>query len=772
MLNDAKLAIKFLWREWRAGEWYIVFFSLVLAIAATTSIHFYTDRLARGLDLQAARFLGGDLVVTSSNEILAEWIKQAKAIGLKTAEVWAYPSVVTANNNLQLVNVQAVSSSYPIVEKNVVKLAPNSMWVDLRLMSLLGIQLKDSIMLGAANFTVQKILVSDLDVLNTGFAIAPRVMVRIADIPATRTVIAGSRVDYRLLLVGNEEQLQQFKQWLAPKLKLGQTLLDIHSQQSTLRTVLFRVDVYLELILLFCLLMGGVAITLSIQSYLQRHRANVALWRCFGAKQGQIVRIGVWQLSIIATLAGSLAVVIGYFAQAIFANLFESYLQFDLPSVGIKPVYFGLLTSLAILFMFALPVIIALPQVSPLFIWRGTAMPKKKNHVLLIVLLLMALFIYGIFGDSLTVLRYLLGLMIIIGILYAVSIYLIKLIRILLINTEGVMRRGLSQLVQHSDSVSFQFVGFSLIFIAVITLGLIRSDIIQQWQQSLPKTTPNYFVFNIAPTDVTAVEEFFQRHNVLIDAIYPMVRGRLVEKNDQPILAVIPPTAVNNNALHRELNLSWMWMFPTDNKIVQGPAWPTQQQDMPLVSVENELAQNLHLQLGDKLTFQVGDRRVSATISNFRTLDWSSFHPNFFMIFSPGVLDKFPATYITSIYLGKNQIPLLKDLVQQFPNIAIIDVANVLLEMQTLLGKMTLALQYLFFFALGIGVLIFIASLQASMDERRKTYRLLHILGATRSYIRQSILVEFTMLAVMIAVSSVLLSYVIAYVIGSYFFGT
>jgi putative ABC transport system permease protein len=772
MLKNFYLAVTLFWREWRAGEWFIIFFALVLAITATTSIHFYTDRLGRGLDDQKAKFLGGDMVISSPTPIPVEWHQKADALQMRSAEVWAFPSVASTRDQLQLVNLQAVSKEYPLVGKQQTKPALHTIWVEPRLLPLLKIALQGTLMIGSANFSVTRLLTNDVDALNTGWAIAPRVMIALEDIPATHTVLPGSRVDYRLLLVGTPAALQQFRLWITPQLNTSQRLLDVNNQQLAIKNILQQAQNYMQLILLASLLMSGVAIALAIQQYQRRHHAHVALWRCLGARFTQIKQILLFQLLIVALLAGSLGVLLGYGLQNVLLNLFQHFLQFSLPAAGFKPVILGFVTSIFLLFAFAYSVIDKLPRTPPLFLWRNSlpANTARNNFYVGGATVFIAIFICWGMNFSLLTLYFMAILLVCVSALYGLSLFLMAMLAKASNLTNGPLRRGLHQLIQYSDSVSLQFVGFNLILIALIVLGLVRTYLIDKWEDSLPAKTPNYFAFNMAPTDLEGVQQFFKLHSIRIEGIYPMVRGRLTALNGRAIMSAVPVAAQGNNALHRELNLSWMWQFPSDNKVVKGQNWTPRDAGKPWVSVENKLAQDLHLHLGDKLTFQVGAQSFSATILNFRTLDWSSFHPNFFMIFPPGLLTSFAETYITSFHLAEGQETQLNALVQAFPNITVIDVAALLQQMQDLIGKITLAMQYLFLFALGAGFLIFITSLQASMDERRKTYQLLRVLGAGKRYIRQSIMVEFTALALLILLSASSLGWLCVYVLERSFF--
>lgn len=754
-----------LWREWRSGQWYVVFFALVLSITAVTALYFYTDSLSQGMTEQSTKILGGDLVVTSPLPLPLAWKQEATRLKLRTAEVWTYPSVVSAGDRLQLTNIQAVSSNYPLIGEVTTPIMPQTTWVEPRLLPLLSLHLNDQIMIGAARFRITNILSSHLERLNIGWAIAPKIMIRLEDVAITRTVLPGSQVEYRLLLVGGKKELQQFRRWIVPQLNSSQRLLDISNQQSMLLNVLQRTQSYIELILLAGLMMTGVAIAMSIRQYMRRHYTHIALWRCLGAKKNHISQIIIYQLTMIALITSIIGISLGYVAQLFFINIFKDVFQFPFHHVGIKPIILGFVSSGMLLFLFASPLINELPYTSPLHIWQNQIIPSSKISLIygLIMLISVIVFLYVFMNFSLTTLFFIDVLLLSIAFLYLLSLFLLSFIRLIIPQTEGVIRRGLSQFVHYPESVSIQIVGFTLIFMVIFLLNFVRTDIIENWQHSLPGDSPNYFAFNIASTDIPALQQFFLQHHINLADIYPMVRGRLIALNKQSIMTAVPIEGRGHNALHRELNLSWMWQFPSDNKIVKGYTWVKRDQGKPLLSIEERLAQNLQLKIGDELTFRIGSEIISATIANIRTVEWSSFHPNFFVIFIPGVIDHFPVTYITSFFLEENQTYLLNQLIQQFPNVTVIDLASVLNQLLSLISKITFALQYIFLFSLGTALLIFITSLQASMDERKQTYHLLRVLGASQKYIYRSVMVEFICFGLVIFSASLALAWIIAW---------
>lgn len=764
MLKEWRLAITQLMRECRAGQWLIVFFALILAVTMITAINFFTNRLAAGLDQQSAQLLGGDLVISSATPIPEAWQKKAKDLSLRTAEVLIYPSVVSANNQLQLVNIQAVSKEYPLFGKPI-HLDKQTVLAEFRLLPLLSIQTGDTMTIGAASFNIQAVLPSDIEMMNTGWAIAPRVLMRLDDVAATQIVLPGSRVNYRMLTTGRKQDIEAFRTYVTPLLKASQSILDVENQRYMLLNSLHHADKYIQLVILFSLLMCGTAITLSVRQHLHRHYEDVALWRCLGAPQKQITTLYLQQFIIVACMAGAIGTAFGYILQLFIVEIFNFYIKFTLPPPSYAPILLGFLTSSLLLFCYAYPIISILPRTSPLYLWRSESSisHKNQNTYAIITLVLLLSYVYWIMDFSLLALFILDSLLLSIGFLYVLNIMALSLIRKLVKISNGAVRRGLSQFIQYPETAGIQLTAFTLIVMSLLILGSIKNDLLGNWQTTLPANTPNFFAFNIAPYDMENIAKFFKKDHIKIADIYPMVRGRLATLNGQPIMRAVPASAQHHNALHRELNMSSMLTYPSDNKIVSGSAWSKDDDGKLLVSVEKSMATELHLKVSDTLGFQVGDQEITATISNIRSVDWGSFHPNFYVIFPPETLDKFSSTFITSFHLLPSQTPVLNQLVRDFPNVTIIDIAGVLQQIQALLSKMAAALQYLFMFALIAALLIFIASLLASMDERRETYRLLRVLGASRRYIVSSLVVEFSFLATLTLIFSFALAKVISH---------
>jgi putative ABC transport system permease protein len=271
----------------------------------------------------------------------------------------------------------------------------------------------------------------------------------------------------------------------------------------------------------------------------------------------------------------------------------------------------------------------------------------------------------------------------------------------------------------------------------------------QEWRASLPDDAPNYFMINIRPDQTDGVREFFAARGMTPPQLVPMVRARLTRINGAPASTIQFATDRGREFVEREANLTWAETMQLDNKIVAGEWWRPGDGGGPRVSVELELAEALGLKVGDKLTYDVAGETITADVSSLRTVQWDSFRPNFFMVFSPGTLDDSAGTYITSVHLPRERRPVLLDFVRQYPEVTAIDLEAILTQVRGVMDKASLAVQYVFAFTLLAGVTVLLAAIQATRDERRYESAMLRTLGASRRVVFQGVAAEFTTLGLL-----------------------
>ncbi|MCR4347567.1 MAG: hypothetical protein NUV55_10275 [Sulfuricaulis sp.] len=773
------LALRLLMRDWRAGELRILAAAIVIAVGAVTAISFFSDRLNRAMTYQSADLLGADLRLTSTEPVPKSWLKAAADYNLRETETLDFASVVVHGEKLQLASLKAAGAGYPL--RGVLRTAlalhaletatseiptPGTAWVEPRIMQSLGLTVGASIEIGSAAFTVTRVLTYEPGRGGSFFTLAPRVLIHGDDVGRTGVIQPGSRVTYSYLFAGTDNDLARYKEWLKTRLGPHHQLLDVRDGGSSLGRALGRAERYLGLTSLLAVILAGVAIAMGARRYSERHFDVSAMLRCLGATQRDLVALFVPQFLLLGLIASAIGCLSGWLTQEAIFYLLKDLRPMRLPAAGIAPVMFGFFTGLLALAGFALPPLLRLQQVPPLRVIRRELAPLPPT----------AWFVYGSASAAILILMWrhtgslLLTASVLAGSL-AASLALAAIAGALLVFSRRVHQRvgvawrfGLNNLWRRTQTSIGQILAFGLALMAMAVIALLRTDLLNTWETQLPPDTPNHFAFNILPQDVTAVEKFFTTHRIPANALYPMVRGRLTGINGKPVVEAVTKEESGNEAIQRELNLTWTDTVPSDNRIVHGTWWDRTAPDNR-VSVEEKLAKKLGVKLEDELTFSIAGAELRTRVANIRTVQWDSFHPNFYMIFPPGTLDTFPATYLTSFYLGPDQKPQLTSLVRAFPAITVLEMDQVLSQVRTILAQVTAAVELVLLFVLAAGFAVLFAALATSLDERFYEGALLRTLGARRQQLRAAHFAEFSVLGLLAGLLAAIGTELIAYVL-------
>ncbi len=761
MLERLPLAWRLLRRDWRAGELRILLGALIVAVTATTAISFFSDRLQRAMVHQSSELLGGDLQLSTPRPIDPAWISEAQRMGLAHNETLEFPSVVVAGENFQLAGIKAVESGFPLRGEIRVAREPfgeefrtthlpesGEAWAEGRLLPLLGIKVGESLELGNLRLRLTRVLTYEPGVAADFAGLAPRLLINRQDVARAAILRPGSRVTYRHSFMGDEAALQRYKRWLKSRLDPSHTLTDIREGRPTVGAALDRAEQYLGLASLVAVLLAGVAIAMGARRYSERHFDMAALMRCFGAVQNDLLALFLPQLLLLALLGSAIGVALGYLVQFGLFILLRELLPTELPAPGWMPVLIGMLTGSTVLAGFALPPVLRLRQVPALRVLRRELdpMPLRGWLVYGAALLAMGGLMWRYTGSAAMTVGVIGGAVAALLILGLLALALLRTTRLLHRGVGVAWRFGLNNLWRRPLLSVGQILAFGLTLMAMALIALVRGDLLNTWQTSLPSDAPNQFVINILPERVNAFSAFLQQKGVQSAVLYPMVRGRLARINGIESHAFVGDVEKGRGALNREINLTWADSLPADNQITAGHWFTTADAGKPLVSIEDKLARRMGVKLGDELTFSFGGDELAVKVSSLRSVQWDSFHPNFFMIFPSGVLDRFPATYITSFYLPQARKGELAEMLRQFPALTVIDMDRIMDQVRRILAQVTLAVEYVLVFVLLAGFAVLYAALQASLDERLHEGALLRTLGASRGQLRSGHLAEYAAL--------------------------
>jgi putative ABC transport system permease protein len=770
------LALRLLWRDGRSGELTILVLALLIAVTSSTAIALFSDRLQNTMTTQAAEFLAADLVITSPTEIPAAWQQQAAQLQLSQARTTEFSSVLMEHEEMLLASIKSVSSGYPLrgflktqatedsaeIEQRQAP-AIGTVWVEKRVLSALKLHIGELLTIGEKPLTIAQIVTYEPDKRGDFYSFSPRVLMNEADLAATGILQAGSHVHYFFQFSGAEPALADFKNWSKPQLNPSQKLLDIHQDRPELGSALEKAERYLGLSSIIVILIAGVAIAMATRRYTERHFNATALLRCLGCKQREIVWLYTSQFVILGVVASSLGCLLGWFAQQGLFYLLRDLLPKQLAQPSISAVLFGLVLGLGVLLGFALPPLLRLKQVSPLRVLRRELEPLPASGwlvyglALTIITLLIGRYTQD-FTMTFTIVGVGLGVLLILGLLMNA---LLVLMAKLLPSLPLVWRFALQGLVRNNRATISQLLAFSITLLAMMLSFSVRTDLITDWQKSMPTNAPNHFALNIFPEQQADFQQELTQQHISGSQFYPVVRGRLVAINNTPVQQVVSKDSQGDNATHRELSLTWTEKLPEDNKIIDGSWWTENQAGQ--VSIEEKLAQSLKIKLGDELTFTIGSQQVKSSVSSIRKLQWNTMKPNFYMIFSPNTLNNYPYTFITSFYLSSEQKPMLNALVKKYSGITVLEVDLILRQINTILTQLTEAINYLLYFALLAGFTVLWAAVYASLDNRIYEGALMRTLGTERCLLSTTHFLEFSVLGLIAGLFAVLMSETIRY---------
>jgi len=280
---------------------------------------------------------------------------------------------------------------------------------------------------------------------------------------------------------------------------------------------------------------------------------------------------------------------------------------------------------------------------------------------------------------------------------------------------------------------------------ALLLLTFVRVDLLENWRTRLPPDAPNRFIVSIQPGQRAALLDFFGQQKLTPPNLFPMVRGRLIAINQRAVSGDDYPDPHARSLLEREFNLSWSDALPKGNELVQGSWWMGEGTPQAL-SVEEGIAKTLGILMGDTLTYDVAGSQFSAKVANLRKVQWDSMRVNFFVLASPGLLEEYPASYITSFNLPADKAQAGDALLKAFPNLLLINTGAFIEEVRHIMDQIAQAMTAVFLFTLLSGLSVLYAALLATQDERIHQAAILRTLGADSQYLRRLHLTEFAVL--------------------------
>ena len=794
-----KLGWQSTWRDLRAGELRLLIVAVTLAVASLTAVGFFADRLKGGLERDARQLLGGDVIINSDQPAPAEFLQKALALGLRTSQQLSFPTMARARDEdggaSKLVAFKSVSAGYPLRGNLSVAEgpglnaaltreipAPGTVWVEAALLDALGLEMGQPLLLGDASLRVSKIIVSEPDRGGGFISFSPRVMLNQADVAATGLIQPSSRSTYRLAVAGEDRAVKAYIAWTTQVLDKndvrGLRIESLDSGRPEMRQTLDRAEKFLNLVSLLAALLSAVAVAIVSRGFAAKHLDDCAMLRVLGQPQRTIALAYSFEFVLVGLFASALGVALGFVVHNVFVLLLAGLVEAALPAATLWPVAFGMGMGLTLLLAFGLPPVLQLAQVPPLRVIRRDVGKLKPAS--------MAVLLVGVLGFAILLLAassdIKLGLIAVGGfagavLLFALASYgALRLLRASV--NEATAPRWLvlatRQLAARPAFAVVQVSALAVGLLALVLLVLLRTDLISSWRQATPPDAPNRFVINVQPEQSEAFQQALRQAGVSRFDWFPMIRGRLVAVNGQPVKPEDYADARAQRLVDREFNLSNAAALPAHNQVLAG-RWTPEEKNA--LSIEQGLADTLGLKLGDTLRFDIGGVLSEARITSMRKVDWTSMRVNFFVIYPVSELADVPLSYISAfraplplpVTAGQRKPSFDNDLVRAFPNITNIDTSSTLIQVQRVLDQVIRAIEFLFGFTLAAGLVVLFAAVTATREERAREFAIMRAVGARASLLRQvqraelagvGLLAGFLASAVAVAVGWALARYV------------
>jgi len=736
--------------------------ALIVSIAALTSVSFLADRLRASFTQNAHELIAADAIVRGDVPLHPLFEKKARELDLSLAKTTVFSTMMRVGQDSKLVSLKAITPTYPlrgqlILQHGTASLQPGQVWLDTELANSLHVEIGHQVSLGDQDFVIADFILKEPDRGAAFMNFSPRVMMREVDLPTTNLLGPGSRAVYRLMIAGQtadslgtaNQKIEAFSQWFGEEAQIkkmkGVSLEGIENGQPLLRKTIDQANRFLSLVALLTGMIAAVGIALATRRYVKKQVVATAVWRCFGASGSQILRQHVFFFLQIMLLSSVLGIAMGYALQEILILIMQGLLDQHLPPPTLWPVLWGFLIGGVLLLGFALPPLMALTAVSPLNVMRKESVGLRFQSGLAAFLGICsyAILLLGIAHNpklSIIILGAFLGACIVFAVFsYGMAVRLGALIGNRLWPMKG-LRFAFQRITGNPTWVSFQMSSLGIAMLALLLMMVMRLNVLESWQLSVPAQANNRFILNVLPDQKVAVQDYLQKHLTQTDYdAYPMIRGRLIHINDREIQGDDFQDDNTKRLVEREFNLSYSQNIPVKNVITSGQWFVGD--DPNQVSMESGMMKSLKLQLGDYLTFDVAGQVYRVKITSVRKLDWNSMRVNFFAIMPAALLKDSPQSYIMAFHQEAQQ-RIDMEIVKLYSNITAINIQDSIAQVQGILGQLTFAIQVLFVFTLLAGFIVLMISLISVQEQRMKEVAILKTFGASQQFLLRIWLIE------------------------------
>ncbi|AUC24107.1 hypothetical protein BTO15_14990 [Polaribacter sejongensis] len=782
------------WRDGKASLSRLMLFmaSIILGIAAVVSIQLFSDNLKQNIKLQSKSLMGADFII-DSKQIPSEKVQAIiDSLGADASEVnFVSMAAFPKNDGTKLVKVRAMEGDFPFYgdlstepENAGTKYQElGGALVDATLLLQYNINPGDSIKLGKTTFEIIGALKSIPGSTAISSSVAPAVLIPFRFVEETGLLQLGSRKEYQYFFEDPTMDLVTLENKIDPILKTENADLDTHTGTSErLGRRYDNVSRFLNLVAFIALLLGCIGIASSVHIYIKEKLKNVAVLKCLGASRKQTFLIYLIQIIGIGLIGGLIGAVIGVSLQYAFPYLLQDFLPFDVAiSISAQPILMGVTLGVLMSVLFALLPLLGTWYVSPLEVLRGSEdnlqKPKKARiAVVFLILLFIYLFSFWMLKDAVNGLIFTAGIFITFAIMAGVANLFIKLIKKFFPSSWGYTKRqSLLNLFRPNNQTMVLVLAIGLGTFLISTLYFTKDILLAKTSIENKKDDANIILMDIQQKQETAILETFTSKGLEVIDNIPIITMRMQSIQGKTVNEIRKDSTVKMKKwiLNREFRVTYREELAETEEIVEGEWIGKFINGNPInISISDNFAEDANLKIGDPIVFNIQGVLMETVVGSIRKVDWSSMKVNFMILFPTGVLENAPQFNVMTTHVPNKEgsADLQRALVQEFPNVTILDLRQVFTLVEDILDKISWIINFMAFFSILTGLIVLIGSVRNSKYQRIKESVLLRTLGAKSKQILQITALEYVYLGILGSLTGILLSLVGSQLLATFIF--
>jgi putative ABC transport system permease protein len=789
------------WRDSRSSRRRLLLFSvsISLGVAALIAIGLFRVSLGRAIDDQARALLGADLVVESRRPFTPQAEEVLKSLGGTQAREVRFQTMALfpKSGGTRLVSVRALGGDFPFYGK--METVPSQAAQDFRrggeaipeesLLLQFRAHTGDPIKIGQQVFTIAGALTKMPGEASPAASFAPRVYLPLQDLAATELLRAGSVARYRAFVkfAPSADVSAEVKR-LAPRIEQAGLEYDtVAKRKKDLGKALDNLYRFLNLVGFVSLLLGAVGVASAIHAHLQQKTRTAAVLRCLGASRRTAICVYLLQaiaMGIVGAIAGG---ALGIAMHGILPGILQNLVPFPIPrGLAWAPLLGGIAVGFIVCFLFALPPLLRFRRVSPLlalsaFANESSSLARRDRAIWIIYLVIAgALTSFAIWQaetwtDGLLVAG---GLGLAIAILVGVARLLIFLVRKLFpAGWSFVLRQGIANLSRPNNRTLLLTLSLGLGTFLLLTIYLTRDILLGQFRSLDANDQPNIFLFDIQSDQKAAVATLVRQEQLPVIQEAPIVTMRLVEVKGRKASDLLrdPEHKIPEWELEREYRSTYRAELSETEKITAGTwigRFTGQPGEVVPISLEQEIARDLGLTVGDQMVFDVQGVPIKVKVASLRQVDWKRFQTNFFVVFPLGVLENAPTFHVlvSRVPTPAASARLQNAVVAKFPNVSALDLTAVIQTVDSILSKVALVIRIMSLFTVGTGLIVLGSTIWSGRYQRLKESVLLRTLGASRAQIWKILGTEYLFLGLLASCTGIVLALLASWALAVFTF--